>query len=317
MQRRIATIIVLFCLAQTLGAQVAVSAALDSTHMLIGDQLKLHLTVSYAPEVKLLEVDLSKIEAVPEIEVIRQSKWDTLRRAPEYVLEQDLIFTVFDSGAYFIPAIPFVFEQNGQQSVRMTNELLIEVGVPPADSIALAPIKPIIEEPFKLEDLKWLGIALGVLALLLGLGYLFYRRQQNTAIPPPPEIVIPPHEIALRKLTELKQAKLWQKGEIKAYQSQLTFIVREYLEGRYDIQALESTTYQILKDLTPIQLSDDWKKRLKEMLELADLVKFAKAEPPIEKHERLMKDAEDFVLTTQQKILESDPVQEASESTES
>ncbi len=118
-------------------------------------------------------------------------------------------------------------------------------------------------------------------------------------------------------MTELKKSKLWQQGEVKAYQSQLTFIVREYLDGRYNIQALESTTHEILTQLNPIHLSEDWKSKLKEMLELADLVKFAKAEPPIEAHDRLMNYAEDFVMTTQQKILEESPESADQSQTES
>lgn len=276
--------------------------------MLIGDQFKLHLLVNHAPDVKILQVDLSKMKDVPEVEVIQQTAWDTLSQGAEFVLKQDLTLMAFDSGAYFIPAIPFVYEQNGQQGTAMTNELLIEVAVPVIDSTYLAPIKPIIRESLSAEDFLPVGIILAILALLGGLFYYFYQKRNE--VPPPPPVVIPAHEIALKKLTDLKQNKLWQKGEVKAYQSQLTFIVREYLEGRYNVQALESTTNEILTQLNPIHLSDDWKVKLKEMLQLADLVKFAKAEPPVEAHDRLMVYAEDFVLTTRQKVLETTPAED-------
>ncbi len=316
MIRKILPIIGFLLLTQMSTAQMSVSATLDSTHMLIGDQMKLHLTAKHNSDVKIIKVDLSQLEEVKEIEVVETGQWDTLSNGAGIVLTQDLTFTVFDSGAYFIPVIPFVYEQNGRTRTVNTNELLIEVEVPVADSIALAPIKPIILEPFKLEDvLPYLYGVLGV-AALLGLGFFFYRRSQQKEIPPPPVVVIPAHEIAFEKLAKLKNAKLWQEGKIKEYQSQLTFIVREYLENRYGTQALESTTNQILKQLEPIHFSKDWKQKLREMLELADLVKFAKAEPPIEAHDRLMGYAEEFVSSTKQIIVEKKEDETIEENTE-
>lgn len=316
MIRKILPIIGFLLLNYLSDAQISVSATLDSTYMLIGDQMKLHLTAKHNSDTKILKVDLSKLEEVKEIEIVETGQWDTLQNGLEFTLKQDLTFTVFDSGAYFIPVIPFVYQQNGQTRTANTNELLIEVQVPLADTVALAPIKPIILEPFKFEDvLPYIYSILGI-AALAGLGFFFYRRSKQKEIPPPPAIIIPAHEIAFKKLTELKNAKLWQQGKIKEYQSRLTFIVREYLENRYGTQALESTTNQILKQLEPIHFSKDWKQKLREMLELADLVKFAKAEPPIEAHDRLMGYAEDFVNSTKQIVLEKTENENIEENTE-
>lgn len=305
MQRILGTILLLF-VAQWLVAQISVSAALDSTHMLIGDQFKLHLNVNYDPGVNILKVDLSGIDDAEAVEVIGQTGWDTLRKNPEYVLQQDLTLMVFDSGAIFIPAISFEYEQNGESGAKETNELLIEVHVPEiADTIALAPIKPIMEEPFKAEDLLPVAIVLGIIALIAGI-FFFIQRRGRKEPPPAPEVQIPAHVTALEKLDQLKKDKIWQQGQIKAYQSQLTFIVREYLEGRYEVQALESTTHEILDQLKTISFSDELKAQLKEMLELADLVKFAKAEPPIEAHDRLMSYAENFVTQTKKDLYDQE-----------
>ncbi|MEM9820252.1 MAG: RDD family protein [Bacteroidota bacterium] len=304
MRRIICTILFLIS-AQWLLAQVSVSAALDSTQMLLGDQFKVHLNINYDTDVKIQKVDLSVLEEAEAIEMIGQTGWDTLRKRPEYVLQQDLTLMVFDSGAVFIPAIPFEYEQNGVKGKVETNELLIEVSVPElADTITLAPIKPIIEEPFNAEDLIPLAIVFGVIALIASLFFFIKRRGQEATDSSPP-VRIPAHIIAMQKLKQLKSDKLWQQGKIKEYQSQLTFIVREYLEGRYQVQALESTTYEILDQLKAISFADDFRDRLKEMLELADLVKFAKAEPPIEAHDRLMGYAEDFVNQTQERVFET------------
>jgi hypothetical protein len=99
-------------------------------------------------------------------------------------------------------------------------------------------------------------------------------------------------------LTSLKNEKLWKKGEVKAYQSTLTYIVREYLENRFEVPALENTTDEILRSLKNTDLSQDWEGKLREMLQMADLVKFAKAQPQADFHDKMMNYAEDFVYKT-------------------
>ena len=122
------------------------------------------------------------------------------------------------------------------------------------------------------------------------------------------------------KLKQLQDQELWQKGEVKPYQSELTYIIREYIENRYTIPALESTTGEILKDLKKVEYPDELVDKMREMLQLADMVKFAKANPPIEMHDRLLNYALEIVDRTklvlseeeQQKIAAGSPGEEAS-----
>lgn len=115
-------------------------------------------------------------------------------------------------------------------------------------------------------------------------------------------MIVPSHELALQQLKALENKQLWQKGEVKAYHSELTRIIRAYLENRYGIQALEMTTEQILAQLNTLDFDADWNDRLREMLQAADLVKFAKAEPPSVFHERMMDYAVSFVEATKKVI---------------
>ena len=121
------------------------------------------------------------------------------------------------------------------------------------------------------------------------------------------------HEIAIEQLQALRAAQLWQKGAVKEYQSRLTRVIREYLENRYEVNALESTTEQILQELKQVDFNSDWKDKLREMLQMADLVKFAKAEPPADFHGRMLDNAEAFVRATQavKKIADEDDVPES------
>lgn len=288
-----------FCMAQ----QVVVHAALDSNTILLGDQVNLNIIVNQVKDKSnITGVDLSPLEEVEEIEVVNISNWDTTATAKELILRKSITLTSFDSGYYYIPQIPIRYDEFGLQRSAQTPRLGLAVNtIPPLDSIQIAPNKDIIEEPLKFED--FIPAIATILGLLL-LGFLiryFWRRKQAEPVPPPPEIIVPAHEIALTQLGSLQEAKLWQQGKVKEYQSQLTHIVREYIENRYDIQALESTTDQILKQLKRVDFDKDWKQKVREMLQMADLVKFAKAEPPADFHARMMTTAEKFVLATKKK----------------
>ena len=299
----------------SLQGQPAVQASLDTTSMLIGDRVKLKLSAIFPKGMTVSPPNLSALDTASFLEIVNPGKWDTLKNGSEVICQQSLTITVFDSGAFWIPAIPFNYQEKIGEGSVSTNKLLLNVGTIEADSSFLAPIKPIIQEPLRLEDFMPYIIGLLIILALAALIYFFYKKKKERNEPPPPEIIIPAHELALNKLSDLKNAKLWQQGEVKEYQSQLTYIVREYIENRFDIQALESTTDQIVSQLHNLNVEDIFKKQLREMLQMADLVKFAKAKPPVNVHQRLMDEAESFVVKTQKKIIVTEP--EAEQSAES
>ncbi len=305
MQKTINIIYTFLLFAFVANGQVDVSAELDSYEMLVADQRPLHLMVHLSKGAEVKAVDLSDLTKDKEFEMVREEKWDTIQTGANTILKKDIIFQYFDVGEFTIPKIPVSYTINGRQGTAYSQVVPITIlPAPTQDSLAmLMPIKDIIQEPFTWEDLwPWAPIGL-VLLLLGGGGFWYYKRMQNEALPEPIPVPIPAHETALHKLDALKKAKLWQQGQVKEYQSKLTYIVREYLENRYKVQALESTTDQILRDLKHLNFSSDLKGKLREMLQLADMVKFAKAQPPIEIHERLMKDAEEFVVTTKERLV--------------
>ena len=168
-----------------------------------------------------------------------------------------------------------------------------------SDSITVAGLKPIIKEGKNITDYYHLMvIAAAILGLLL-IWFLWTKtRNRKTEVVQEEEIIKPAHVIALNKLNGLKEEELWQKGQIKEYQSKLTFAIREYLENRYDIQALESTTDEISRELKKHDFAGDDEMALKEILQVADLVKFAKATPDVSVHERFLDKAVNFVNKT-------------------
>ncbi len=279
-------------------AQPGVRARLDSTYMLIGDHRTIRLQASLKEGQEFLGADLNILDTLKALEILDSGQFDTVQTQPNYILQQDILFTIFDSGSYLIPAIPFRFVKNGNTVQLLTNPLPVHVNNVAVDSLALAPIKTIIAEPLTFEDV-WPYLLVGILLLLAGLGvYYFIKKKKTEELPPPPELVIPAYKLALDKLDKLEQDKLWQQGKVKAYQSQLTYIVREYIENRYSIQALESTTDEILHQLKPLDISETHKLELRNLLQMADLVKFAKAIPPADIHARQMEQVRQFILAT-------------------
>ena len=295
------TILVSMSIAGSLGAQPRVEARLDRNQILVGEQIKVIVDVSTADGYAVSPLDHQSVNNTKGLEVVEIGRRDTTRdQSNRLLIRQELMITSFDSGSQWVPALKFSFEKNGTSTFRESNRLPFEVTtLAVVDSIGLAPIKPILLEQKTFWDkYKYVVIGLGGLGLLALIIYFFRsvktRREAVVLTPPKPK----PHVVALEKLERLKSEKLWQQGLVKEYQSQLTYIVREYLEGRYGIQALESTTREIIDQLKGLSFSDEIKKQLSEMLNLADMVKFAKAEPPIEYHEKLMEYAESFVMQT-------------------
>ncbi len=287
-------------------AQVTASAALERNNLLIGDQVILKLKASQAAGSVVKDPNLSDLEEMEEIEVLNVSDWDSLQTDSGLLLEKNITITSFDSGYYYIPQIAIPYEQGGQLREIYTPQLAFAVSTLPPDTLELAPIKELIEEPFRLEDLIPLVGSILILGLLALLAYYFWKRRklEEAIVEEVPEIKRPAHEIALERLQALKQKELWQKGKLKAYHSELTYIVREYLENRYEIQALESTTDEILRDLADLGFDPSWRDKLREMLQAADLVKFAKAEPPVEFHDSMWQYADDFVQATKKEEVE-------------
>jgi hypothetical protein len=284
-----------FCTTRSL-AQVSVKATLDSTHLLIGDQMKLHLEVSHPPGYAVQPPDV-KTYRDSTIEFLDQSTWDTLDRGAMLKLRRDLTLTAWDTGYLFVPPVPVQWSRSGETDTVFTEAIPIRVEAPKTDT-TLADIKPIITEPAKWQD--YLPYAALVLALGLIAWWFFVLRKKKTVDQPPPPtpVRLMPHELALQKLEALKKEKLWQQGRVKEYHSELTYIIREYLEQRFGITALENTTDEILGQLRRMRFEESLTAKLTTMLQTADLVKFAKAEPPADFHERAMAMSYDFVQAT-------------------
>ncbi|MBK6902608.1 MAG: hypothetical protein IPH04_07290 [Saprospirales bacterium] len=281
-------------------AQVGVEATLDSISMFVGGKRTVRLKVDYAPGVLLLEPGIQVIDTAKAIELLSSSPWDTTRANDKVItLEKDLLLTAWDSGYFQIPAIPVNFEIQGVVHTLYTEILPLRVNLTPPDTTALMPLKPIIDEPLRAEDfIPYLIGLLGAIAVSVILWRLLRRKKQAPQAPPPaPAAEIQPHVLALEKFRKLEEAQLWQKGLVVDYHTELTFILREYLEARFGILALESTTTEIGEQMEH-RVPEELRAELIKLLNTSDMVKFAKAEPPAEIHEQLLGHARNFINST-------------------
>lgn len=281
----------LVALALSLYGQVQVRALVDSTTMLIGDQVHLKLEAKAAGGISLADPFWPPNNDT--LEFLSFGKWDTLGTG---TLIYKAVFTLWDTGYQELPPIGVPYAGNGLADTVWTHSLVMEVRSP-TDSLKLNDIKDIVQEPALFSDYLPYLYALGAIALL-GLLLWLWRHpvKMKKEVPPPPPPL--PHEVALEQLAALAKKQLWQQGKVKEYHSELTRIVREYLEGRFDINALEETTGEILDQLRKRKLPPALRQRLEEILQTADMVKFAKAQPAAQFHEEAFESVKDFVEQT-------------------
>ncbi len=277
---------------------VKVTATLDTNFILIGDQINLLLEVTNTTKNEV-EFPLILDTIIEGVEVFEKSGIDTITKEgyDTVVYRQNLVITSFDSGFYAMS--PFRFLINGDTAnYAETEPLLLEVQtIPVKIEEDIKDIKDPLSVPFDwFEVVKYVGVGL-FLIILLGIILFFILSKKK-----PTEIVsgftqrkpLPPHEIALAKLQTLKDKKLWQHGRVKEYHSEISEILREYLEARLGFNAMEQVTDEIMSELET-RVNEDVQRKSKTILQLSDLAKFAKFEPLPDENEQSMDFAVDIV----------------------
>jgi hypothetical protein len=285
-------------------AQASVSTQLAPSAILIGDQSLLSIIVTYPADNSIDKVDFSVLDELNNLEVLNAEQLEKKAASNNIQTIIELKITCWEEGTYEIPPIPIRYQDaNGQTQMAQSTAQVLNVGTIPVeqDSLQLMPIREIIDEPLNFRDI--LPYLIGILVLaILGMVIYFSKRKKKTA-PPPPPISVSVHELALQRIHELARQQLWQKGEIKLYHSELTRILRAYLEHRYSINALELTTDEIVQSLQQQGMEEDLRAQLTSLLRTVDLVKFAKAEPPASFHSQAKENVDAFIRETKNETL--------------
>jgi len=267
-----------------------VKAEIDTTNIRIGEQFQLKISVDETQNVIIPKIQLKGLE------VIDSTRIDTIKNS----LIRRYILTGFDSGAFYIPQQQ-IFVKN---QAFLTDSLLINIATIAIDTTKVKkfPIKSIKKEPYTFDDFRiYIYLILAILAIIGFWIYWFVIRKRKETEDAPTYRTLPPFEEAILRLNELDEKLLWQNNKIKEYYSELTEIVRGYIERELKVPALENTTDEVLamikdfKNADSIETSKETIKKLKDLLQEADLVKFAKSKPLAIEIEDDRRDAE-FII---------------------
>lgn len=270
--------IVFFLLSTSIFAQ-KVATSVNVTKNKIGAEFKLTLKTDVDT---LSEVKFPEAKNFGTLEVIESYKIDTVRKGARYELIKKYGLTQFDSGKYTISRIPVLI--NGK--VVFSDSIKVEVNDVKVDTLK--------QKMFDIKDIADVENPIGnwwvyiLILLVIGITsyfiYQFIKKRQNQ---PKIETIVfkSPIEKATTLLQQLETKKLWQKGEIKDYYSELTYIARNYIEEEINIPAMENTTSELIDGLRKaakqkkLKLSNETVENLEKVLKQADLVKFAKVKP--------------------------------------
>jgi hypothetical protein len=283
----------LFLMASALSAQlISVKSQLSSDSMMIGDHLVYNLRVEAADHVDFFLPDLRDTLS-RNLEILYAVSSDTLLSEGKRVVDHRYVITGFEPGMQLVPAQEVIYITGDLSDTARSMPLIIHVFEPAVDTTQqIKPIKGPINTPLTFKELiPWIGVGLGGLALI-GVLILLIRRYLKEKEGPeglPVKPLEPAHVIAFRELDKLKEEKIWEKGKVKLYYTRLTEITRRYIERQYGIPAMEQTSEEIMHDFRRSNRDDGLlDEMLKDLLELADLVKFAKEDPlPIDNQTNL------------------------------
>ncbi|MCR9263745.1 MAG: BatD family protein [Flavobacteriaceae bacterium] len=293
------TLLCLFVLPFTGWSQTdsKISTDVDTLSIKIGEQIKYTITV---------ETDSTNVVHFPEgqtfspLETVEAIIGDTIKNNNRVILQRIYALTQFDSGAYTIP--PQRIAINEQPF--FTDSFNIKVADVAVDTTKqkMYDIKPLMQVERSNAEL-WKTLLWVLLGLLIvgGLVYWFFLRKKPLT-EEEKVALLPPYDRALLELKNLENSRYLIQDEYKKYYSELTDIVRLYLEDEVHVSAMESTTAQLmtklemLKDAGELKLDDETLRQFQNILQTADLVKFAKSKPATAEQDR--KIVEQIVVKT-------------------
>ena len=283
---------------------VVVEASMDSSVLWVGEQTLIHLslTQSQGEQIILPEIEVGG-ELVKGVEVVDLTEPDTTELKNNRLnIRQDVLVTSFDSGFYYIPPFKYQLDADTFETASLSLKIIPVEIAEEAQVTDMRDIKDVVDPPFKLFDFvpQWVLWLLLIVVVVLVAIYFFlkYYKPQVIGIAPPVEPQIPPYEKAMNELQELRDMKLWQQGQEKQYYTRLVDILREYIDGRFDIKAMEMTSSEIMSALARNKDFKEVNKYLNEVLSMADFVKFAKMRPLPDDNEQMLRRAYDFVELT-------------------
>lgn len=289
-------------------AQVTVEASIDSTALLVGEQSALYINVS-ASASDSLEWPLLDVGGmlVGDLEIVESDPCDTipLNEGKRVQYTRRLMVTSFcdHDTIYEIPA--FTISSRGE--LYMSKPLAVKIFTVNVDTLHTDQFfgpKEVFSPAITFEDFELILILL-LFAILLGIAtaYLYNRYRSGKALFNlrfKRVKKMPPHEIALGEINRIKSERKWAEEDSKEYYTQLTDALRTYIASRYEFNAMEMTSAEIIEHL--MQQDDQMLDELRQLFTTADLVKFAKASTLIGENDINLVNAITYIQQTKREI---------------
>lgn len=274
---------------------------LNKAQYLLGDTIQINITPSTKTtdaEAKIIDLgklknmvyesDTNTFEAFADAELLSIDN-DTIIKDNKIVLNNStslsLQLRIYSLGI-------FKLFQNDNDSTYIIIDDLDSLNV----QSDIKDILPIFED--ESFDWTWLYYLLGALVLMV-LGYYIFKNLSKfkKTKKAPAAIVKAQYVITLEALEKIKQ-RSWTLDEAKIFQSELTEVLRKYIDYYFDKNAMSLTSDELIQSLNTKLSRPDLINNLSELFSIADLVKFAKASPDMSLFQQAVDKAIHFVKET-------------------
>lgn len=279
---------------------IEVAAAVDKSTITIGDRIKYTLTITRDKDLRIEQpgpgANLGMFE-IKEYEI-----HEPVEQAGKIIEKFEYSISVYDTGKFIIPPFPVAFfpSDTSKEFQLITSEpieIFVESVLAGGDA-EIRDIKPPLPVPF---DYFRLILIIAIITLLLSaliFGYIYYKKRKKGEPLFRKEIILPAHEIAFEELHKLLASSYLADNQYKIFFSELSDINRKYVENRFFIKALEETTTELMESLEDIELDERAVDKLQEVLDLSDLVKFAKYIPDQNEVNSAIQNTKEFIEST-------------------
>ncbi len=289
--------------------RLTVEYSLDRDTIMVGDPAELVVTAYYPTNGTL---ELPEIGHEKDV-VVLQRDWEHIPRKDGLAqAETRYSLTSFRLGDHLLSsnAITCTIGDRTYTTNFPPVSLHVQSALPPDAGAEIADIKPSRKLPGRIP--RWLWVAAGATAVAFLAGLISSRLWKNREKLIPAAPPVPPHVIALNALQALKHKGLLERDECEPFYTQLSLILRTYLEGRFHLNAPDETTEEIVEEMSRSpELNGAQRNILQEFMRQADMVKFAKGRPDRGSMESAFDTTKQFVEETQQNPMtpanETDP----------
>ncbi len=278
---------------------VTVSASIDSQSIAFGDWIRYSVEIKHPAGLNVTIPSFK--DTLGSFDIVQQDSVVKTESNGIVQMRKTFVITKFDAGSHYIPQFTVQYrDASAKIRTAQSNAIPVEVrGIEVDTSQTIRDVKPQLSLPITAEEIAlYVAVVFALAAAGYGIYYYIQRRKKTGVVVEEEKPDIPPHMMALLQLDELEGKGLWQKGEVKAFYSEASEIIRRYFELRYGILALESTTREVMDQLKKFAIDKGIFAETEQFLSDSDLVKFAKYQPISSENENIIPTARTIVETT-------------------